>query len=138
MISFNSELLHCDKGYPTGAATIKDVILRIEWVRNVTGGTDNIGLGADFDGMDMSVVGLEDVGKYPELFAALLFRGWDLKDLRKIAYLNMLRVMEDVERVKGDMARNGSVKILESRVDEGELMQKGFLGFDGKKNCLSN
>jgi len=45
-------------------------------------------------------VGLEDVSKYPALFAALLGTGtWSLDDLKKVAGLNFLRVFREVEKV---------------------------------------
>ena len=44
--------------------------------------------------------GLEDVSKYPALFASLLASGaWSLDDLKKLAGLNFLRVFKEVERV---------------------------------------
>ena len=45
-------------------------------------------------------VGLPDVGHYPELFVALLDSGtWDVEDLKKLAGLNFLRVLTEVEQV---------------------------------------
>lgn len=44
--------------------------------------------------------GLDDVSKYPELFAELLRSGvWSEEDLRKVAGLNILRVLSEVEKV---------------------------------------
>jgi membrane dipeptidase len=43
--------------------------------------------------------GLEDVSKYPDLFAALLEDGWSEEDLAKVAGGNILRVMEKNEEV---------------------------------------
>lgn len=41
--------------------------------------------------------GLEDVSKYPELFAELLRSGkWNVHDLKKVAGLNLLRVFRKV------------------------------------------
>lgn len=46
-------------------------------------------------------VGLPDVGHYPELFVALLDSGtWEVEDLKKLAGLNFLRVLTEVEQVK--------------------------------------
>ena len=42
---------------------------------------------------------MEDVSKYPNLFAELLRQGWIEKDLEKLAGKNMLRVMRRVEQV---------------------------------------
>ena len=45
-------------------------------------------------------VGLPDVSHYPELFVALLDSGtWSLEDLSKLAGLNFLRVLREVEKV---------------------------------------
>ena len=44
-------------------------------------------------------VGLEDVGTYPNLFAALIESGWREKDLAKLAGGNLLRVFQEVEKV---------------------------------------
>ncbi len=37
---------------------------------------DHVGIGSDFDGIDTVPVGLEDVSKFPDLFAELIRRGW--------------------------------------------------------------
>ncbi|XP_063584636.1 dipeptidase 1-like [Penaeus indicus] len=48
----------------------------------------------------MTPEGLEDVSKYPELFAELLQDpSWSLQDLKKLAGLNFLRVFGKVEEV---------------------------------------
>ena len=43
--------------------------------------------------------GLEDVSKFPNLFAELLARGWSESDLEKVAGLNLLRVFRGTEAV---------------------------------------
>ena len=62
-----------------------------------TAGIDHIGLGGDYDGITSVPVGLEDVSSYPQLIAELMRRGYSDEDLRKIARLNILRVMRQVE-----------------------------------------
>ncbi len=45
-------------------------------------------------------MGLEDVSKYPDLFATLLASGmWTMEELKKLAGLNFLRVFREVEKV---------------------------------------
>jgi membrane dipeptidase len=44
-------------------------------------------------------VGLEDVSKYPNLFAELVHRGWTTDDLEKLAGRNLIRVFRMAEKV---------------------------------------
>ena len=44
-------------------------------------------------------MGLEDVSKYPNLFAELIRRGYSDEDVVKISRLNILRVFRAVEKV---------------------------------------
>lgn len=80
------------------AATLSDVADHIDHIRKVVG-VEYIGIGSDFDGFRGAVRGLEDVSKYPDLFVELLRRGYSKEDVKKIAGLNVLRVMRHVERV---------------------------------------
>ncbi|KAK9310343.1 hypothetical protein QLX08_000339 [Tetragonisca angustula] len=88
-------------------ATVSDVAEHIYYIRNLIG-VDHIGVGGDFDGINKTPRGLEDVSKYPELFAELLRSGkWDVYDLKKVAGLNLLRVLQKVEKVRDDMRTAG-------------------------------
>ncbi len=79
--------------HPRPRASLSDVADHIEHVRKVAG-VDHVGLGSDFDGMGpVTPIGLEDVSTYPQLFAELIHRGWKDEDLKKLAGLNMLRVL---------------------------------------------
>ncbi|MCL4813057.1 MAG: dipeptidase [Vicinamibacteraceae bacterium] len=83
---------------PPPPATLAQVADHIDHIRKVAG-IDHIGIGSDFDGIDRGPVGLEDVSKYPALFAELLRRGYSDEDVKKIAGLNLLRVMRQAEQV---------------------------------------
>jgi membrane dipeptidase len=63
-------------------------------------GADHVGLGSDFDGATMPL-GMEDASKLPKLTDALLKKGYSEADIQKILGGNVLRVMEQVEKVKG-------------------------------------
>ena len=63
-------------------------------------GADHVGLGSDFDGATMPL-GMEDASKLPKITDALLKKGYSEADVEKILGGNILRVMEQVERVKG-------------------------------------
>jgi len=79
-------------------ATLAQVADHIEHIRAVAG-IDHVGLGSDFDGITEVPVGLEDVSKFPDLLAELLRRGWSEADVRKLAGLNVLRVLRAAEQV---------------------------------------
>ena len=79
-------------------STLEQVADHIDHIRNQIG-VDYIGIGGDYDGIPTLPLGLEDVTTYPDLFAELLARGYSDEDLRKIAGLNMLRVLRDAEEV---------------------------------------
>ncbi|MHB1224610.1 MAG: dipeptidase [Gemmatimonadaceae bacterium] len=83
---------------PRPRATISDVADHLDHIRKVAG-ADHVGLGGDFDGITETVMGLEDVSTYPELFEELANRGWSDADMRKLAAENVLRVLDETEKV---------------------------------------
>lgn len=56
-------------------------------------GIDHVAIGADFDGMDATPRGLEDVSSYPRLTAALATCGYTEEMIRKILGGNVLLVL---------------------------------------------
>ncbi|HET9021311.1 MAG TPA: dipeptidase [Ornithinibacter sp.] len=78
-------------------ATLDDVVAHCEHVREVAG-VDHVGLGGDYDGVDVLPVGLEDVSGYPRLLAALADRAWSDADLAALAGGNALRVLGAAEQ----------------------------------------
>lgn len=60
-------------------------------------GVDHVGIGSDFDGINVTPEGLEDVSKMPVIFEEMRKRGYSESDIEKIAGLNFLRVMKTVE-----------------------------------------
>ncbi|HJQ75233.1 MAG TPA: membrane dipeptidase, partial [Gaiellaceae bacterium] len=64
---------------------------------------------ADFFGEPTwMAAGLEDVSKYPELFAELIRRGWSDADLGKLARGNVLRTLRGAERVAARLQKERS------------------------------
>ncbi|HEX2093932.1 MAG TPA: membrane dipeptidase, partial [Longimicrobiaceae bacterium] len=92
------------EAHPSPRATLAQVADHIEHVRRVAG-VDHVGIGADFDGISETVVGLEDVSTYPALFAELARRGWSDAELRKLAGENALRVLAEARRVAQRLQR---------------------------------
>jgi membrane dipeptidase len=89
--------------HPMPSATIDDVVAHCEHVREVAG-AEHVGLGGDYDGVDVQPVGLEDVSGYPRLLAALADRGWSDDDLAALAGGNALRVLGEAERCSREIA----------------------------------
>lgn len=83
-------------GPPQPSATLSDVVAHVEHAREVAG-VAHIGIGGDYDGVRGLPVGLEDVSRYPALFAALLERGWSEADCAKLAGENVLRALAEAE-----------------------------------------
>jgi membrane dipeptidase len=75
---------------------VKTVVDHIDHVVQVTGKADYVGLGSDFDGIGSTPVGLENVGKIPNITKELFARGYKEADIRKILGGNFLRVMNKV------------------------------------------
>jgi membrane dipeptidase len=85
-------------------ATIADVANHIEHVVEIAG-IDHVGIGSDFDGIESTPVGMEDVSTYPALFAELSRRGWSEADMAKLAGENILRVMREAEEAARRLQR---------------------------------
>jgi membrane dipeptidase len=95
----NQRMADWEKQNPAPKVTVGDIANHIDHIKEVAG-IDHIGIGSDFDGISGDhPVGLDDVSTYPVLFAELLKRGYSEDDLRKIAGLNILRAMKQVEAV---------------------------------------
>ena len=60
-------------------------------------GIDHVAVGSDFDGIESSPQGLEDVSKFPVLTDALLKRGYAKDDVAKIMGQNFLRILRENE-----------------------------------------
>ena len=92
-----------EKTQPTPPSAVSDVADHVGHIRDLAG-IDHIGVGSDFDGLEGLPEGLEDVSKYPALFAELTDRGYTDEELTKVAGQNVLRVMRAAERVATELA----------------------------------
>ena len=59
-------------------------------------GIDYVGIGSDFDGIEITPTGLEDVSKMPHLFDELLRRGYTQEQVDKISGGNLMAVFDRV------------------------------------------
>jgi membrane dipeptidase len=56
-------------------------------------GIDHVGLGSDYDGIEVTPLGMEDISLMPVLFDELRSRGYTDSDLSKIASDNFFRIL---------------------------------------------
>jgi membrane dipeptidase len=56
-------------------------------------GIDHVGIGSDYDGIEVTPAGMEDISKMPLLFDELRSRGYKESDLSKIASENFFRLL---------------------------------------------
>ncbi len=91
------------KEHPIPTGSVHDVVDHIEHIIKVAG-VDNVGIGSDFDGIDMVPRQLEDVATYPYITQELLNRGHSAETIRKVLGENILRALRTAEEV----AKGGS------------------------------
>ncbi|XP_053695316.1 uncharacterized protein LOC128742857 [Sabethes cyaneus] len=101
MVNFYNKFLSCSEN-----ASVQDAVAHINHIRQIAG-IDHVGLGAGYDGINFTPHGLEDVSSYPRLFAELLGDGWTADELEKLAGRNLLRVLEEVEKVRENQRLSG-------------------------------
>lgn len=108
-----------EKANAFSRGTISDVADHIDHIRKVAG-VDHIGIGADFYEAtpDSMVVGLENVTRYPYLFAELLRRGYSDDDVLKIAGRNHLRAMRQMEKTAAELQKSEAPLITEGLTRE--------------------
>lgn len=80
---------------PAPPATLAHVADHLDHVARIAG-HDHVGIGSDFYGGPMPQ-GLEDVSRFPELFAELIRRGWSDSNLIKLAGGNVIRALAAAE-----------------------------------------
>ncbi len=84
--------------HPLPRATLAEVLEHIDHIARVAG-TDHVGIGSDFDGIDSTPEGLEDVSTYPRIVQGLLDRGYSDDAVRKILGGNLIRAFARAEAV---------------------------------------
>ena len=78
--------------------SFKRVVDHIDHAVSVAG-IDHVGIGSDFDGINVTPEGLEDVSRIQVIFEEMRSRGYSDADICKVAGGNFLRVMERVKEV---------------------------------------
>lgn len=74
---------------------VSDVVNHIDHAVKV-GGIEHVGIGTDFDGIEITPKGLEDISKLPKVFDQLKRKGYSEDQIELIAGKNFLRAFNDV------------------------------------------
>lgn len=106
MVNFNPDFISCVPGNSTSGlpetvpanVTLNQVVRHIRHIGELIG-YNHVGIGTDYDGIEATPAGLEDVSKFPDLIAELLRQGISDKDAAKIAGGNVLRVWKEADAV---------------------------------------
>ena len=104
-----SALAQWETANPAPRGGISDVADHLDHIRKLAG-VDHVGLGGDFDGIEVAVTGMDDVSTYPALFTELARRGWTQADLEKLASRNMMRVLKAAEAYSAAHAADPAVE----------------------------
>ena len=84
------------KANPAPVGSTVDVANHLDHIKRIAG-AEHVGLGGDYDGIESTVQGMEDVSTYPVLFVELARRGWSQAELEGLASQNIMRVMKAAE-----------------------------------------
>jgi membrane dipeptidase len=91
---------------------LKSLIDHIDHIAKVAG-VDHVGLGSDFDGVSGATpTGIDSAADLPKITQALLERGYNADDIKKILGGNLLRVFREVERVSREMQPGGRLDMI--------------------------
>ncbi|KAH8383788.1 hypothetical protein KR009_010539 [Drosophila setifemur] len=127
MVAFYPHFVSC-----SGQATLHDVVAHINHIREVAG-IDHVGIGAGYDGVNLVPKGLEDVSKYPHLFAALLESDkWSEEDIAKLAGRNLIRVFKEVEAVRDQMELL-RMPAIDQSIPAEDIMGRSYCRYQGPR-----
>ncbi|XP_030572031.1 dipeptidase 1 [Drosophila novamexicana] len=127
MVAFYPHFVSC-----SGQATLHDVVAHINHIREVAG-IDHVGIGAGYDGVNLVPKGLEDVSKYPHLFATLLESDkWSEGDIAKLAGRNLIRVFKEVEAVRDQMELL-RVQPIDQSIPAEDIMGRSYCRYQGPR-----
>lgn len=73
---------------------VKEVVDHIDHAVKV-GGIDHVGIGTDFDGIEVPPSGLEDVSRLGLVFDEMSRRGYSVGEIEKVAGANFMRVLRE-------------------------------------------
>ncbi|MCF0041612.1 dipeptidase [Dyadobacter fanqingshengii] len=99
--ALRDEMKAINEKYKSDMPTLKEAVDHIEHVIKLTS-VDHVGIGMDLDGGG-EVIGLHDVSQIGGITEELVQRGYSAKEIEKIWGGNIMRVLDQVEKVAGTM-----------------------------------
>jgi membrane dipeptidase len=101
---YEAKLAEIDEKLPGDPpATVKDFIDHIDYAVKLIG-IDHVGISSDFDGGG-GVIGWNDAGETLNVTIELVRRGYTEAQIEKLWSGNLLRVMDDVQRIARDLQK---------------------------------
>ena len=94
----NNKTATWENNHPVPRGSIHDVVDHIDHLAKLAG-VECVGIGSDFDGIQVVPEQLEDVSMYPYITQELLNRGYSELDIHKIMGDNVMRVFREAEAV---------------------------------------
>ncbi|MGF7430783.1 dipeptidase [Thermoanaerobacterium thermosaccharolyticum] len=76
-------------------ASIEDVLDHIEHIVNLVG-INHVGFGSDFDGIEKTPLGLDDVASFPKILDGLKKRGFKDDEINSISHDNFERIIKEI------------------------------------------
>ncbi len=92
VIQINFYPVFLDSGYEKSNPSCRRIADHIDHVANLVG-IDHVGLGSDYDGIEITPEGMEDISKFHMVLDELRSRGYSEHDISKIASGNFFRIL---------------------------------------------
>ena len=83
------------KGEGSPLPGVKEIVDHIDHAVEICG-ISHVGIGSDFDGIEVTPAGLEDVSKLPLVFEEMRRRGYSDEDINRVSGVNLMAVLERV------------------------------------------
>ena len=83
-----------DADYRSKMPSFRRIADHIDHIVDIAG-IDFVGIGSDFDGIELTPAGIQDISMMPRIFEELSLRGYSDADIAKIASGNFFRVMSE-------------------------------------------
>ncbi len=104
--AIQAKMVELNKQYPPDRATVADFVNHIDYaVKKI--GIDHVGISSDFDGGG-GVIGWDDASETFNVTLELVKRGYSEQQIAKLWSGNLLRVMDEVQKVAHNLQRAGT------------------------------